>query len=558
MKNYNVARLLTESAAKHPAKTATILADGRTMDFGTLEAEATRAATVFRKAGVRRGMRVATFVRPGLEFVPVINGLFRLGAVPVFIDPGMKVRNVLACIREVGAEAMVGIPLAHLIRLIFRRAFAAVRVKILVGRQTLLNRLFRATFLSPRAGVENSEQPQQPTGTAETAEAIELDRDAPAAIIFTSGSTGIPKGVEITHGIFDAQTKILRESFDIGDDEIDLVPFPLFALFSAAWGITCVIPDMDPAKPAKVDGRKLAETIARHGVTHSAGSPAIWRRLMDHCLRVGSTLPTLRRILMAGAPVSGRLLEDSRRVMAEDAHVFTPYGATEALPLTSIRSDEIIDHCAERTRDGKGTCVGKPLPGISLRIIEITEGAIESWSDARSVADGVVGEIVARGDLVTRSYFNKPEANRMAKISDGDGFWHRMGDLGYFDADGRLWFCGRKDHRVRGASLLFPVQCEGIFNQHPDVQRTALVGVPNGNGEEIPVLVVAPQPRASKAELKSDLLRIAAEHPLTAGIERILFKRNFPVDVRHNIKINRTLLAQYATRKTRDKTQGHR
>ncbi len=551
MENVNVSRLLTEAAAETPNKTATILADGRTIDFATLEAEADRAARLFAHAGIRQGMRVATFVRPGLEFVPVINGLFRLGAVPVFIDPGMKLRNVLACLREVEAEGMVGIPLAHLLRWIFWRVFRSVRVKVLVGRRSLWNRLFGATILAPRDAqlVPESSPP-------ELAAPLSLGRDAPAAIIFTSGSTGVPKGVEITHGVFDGQAKILRQAFAIGPDEIDLVPFPLFALFSAAWGITCVVPDMDPARPAQANGRELAEIITRHGVTHTAGSPAIWRRLFDHCTTNGVQLPSLRRILMAGAPVSPKLLVDSRQVLAPGGHVFTPYGATEALPLTSIRSDEILDDCLAGTERGEGTCVGEPLPGITVRIIAITDSRLETWADVEPLARGEVGEVVAQGDLVTRSYFNRPEANRLAKIRDidGPGFWHRMGDLGYFDQSGRLWFCGRKDHRVRAATPLYPVQCEGIFNQHPEVQRTALVGVPAADdddegGDEIAVLIVMPQPGANERALKADLLRMAADHPVTAMIRDVLFKDSFPVDVRHNIKINRPLLADFARRR---------
>ena len=552
--NYNVSRHLADRAYAHPDKVATILANGRRITFGQMERETQRLVHAFSDAGIEQGMRVATFVRPGLDFVPAIFALFRLGAVPVFIDPGMKVPHMLACLKEVDAKAIVGIPLAHLISRVFKTSFSSVTVRVLIGTDAAHNRMLGARIISSVVPELRGNEPfansaRNPSRLTERI--AQADRDTPAAILFTSGSTGVPKGVEVTHGILDGQTEILRKTFDITPNDVDLVPFPLFALFSAAWGITAIIPQMNPAKPAQVNGRKLAELIRKHDVTHTAGSPAIWKRLFRYCLDRDIRLPSLRRILMAGAPVPKDLLEQSRHVLAKNAYVHTPYGATEALPVTSIRSDELLSECLPETANGRGTCVGRPLDGVRIRIIEIVDGPVEHIDACKPQAAGQIGEVIVQGPLVTRSYFNRPQSTRLAKIADGDQFWHRMGDLGFLDESGRLWFCGRKDHRVHARDEMYPVQCEGIFNQHPDVERTAVVGVrtsPNRDSDwaDEPVLVVQPRRRSQQKKLRKELLAMAQSNPLTANIKQVFFRPSFPVDVRHNIKINRPKLAKYA------------
>ena len=556
--DYNVANFLTEKARLLPDKTSTILPDGRSITFSALEQETSRMAKIFSDAGISKKMRVAMFVRPGFDFVPSIFALFRLGAVPVFIDPGMKLKNILACLREVQPEAMAGIPVAHVLSRVFTDSFSSIKIRIVLGKSLgkTLARFFPGTVYcaSVAAGIETRAKDQT---ESQTHPSLAMQKNSPAAIIFTSGSTGIPKGVEISHGIFFGQAQVLRQQYNIGPDEIDLVVFPLFALFAAAWGITAVIADMNAAKPSEASGEKLADLINNHGVTHTAGSPAIWKKLLDHCASSDCKLPTLKRILMAGAPVPEGILISAKKVLENSADVFTPYGATEALPLTSISGQELLADCLSQTRKGRGTCVGRVLDDVELKIIEIRDDAIEIWQDVKVLPQGSVGEVVVKGPLVTRSYFNRPESNKLTKIShpnsdlnsdEEPGFWHRMGDLGYIDADGRLWFCGRKDHRFSTeVGEIYPVQLEGIFNHHPEVPRTAIVGVATtgSSSKKKSVLIVN---AAEKNELRKDLTEMAAENGLPE-FSSILFKSKFPLDVRHNIKINRPLLAEYASAK---------
>ena len=538
--NYNVAHYLREQAERFPNKPATILSNGEQITFAELDHHCDRLAQAFVKKGICNHMRVATFVRPGLNFVPTIFALFKIGAIPVFIDPGMPIKTMLTCVAEAKPQAMVGIPLAHVFAKVFSRAFRSAHIFVSIGH----------CLIPSVSGVATVKKNSDKTLNNKAFPTIHKEKDETAAIIFTSGSTGIPKGVECSHGNFDGQQRLLKKNYGIAENEIDLVVFPLFALFTAAWGITAIIPKLNPAKPAEANGKELADLIKRYQITHTAGSPAIWKRLSDYCLKNGRRLPSMKRILTAGAPVPEKLITRLRGVLPDDAHIYTPYGATEALPLTNIADDELSQSCFDQSRRGSGTCVGRPLPGVHIAIIKITDGAIENWRQATVLKQGKLGEIVAKSETVTKSYFNRPEANQLAKIADDEGFWHRLGDIGYFDDKGRLWFCGRKDHRVQTKSGdLFPVRLEGIFNQHASVKRSAIVGIADKDGTK-PILVVETEAKTkSEQHLNDDLLKIAQRFEESKTIADVVFKKHFPVDVRHNIKINRPELARYVAKR---------
>ena len=535
----NIAAHLPRMAGTHPDQPAVIhpKGGGASLTFRQLNEECDRYAWGLSRLGIGRGTRAVLMVRPGLEFFSLTFALFKLGAVPVLIDPGMGRTNLLGCIEEAAPEAFIAVPLAQAARVLCPRAFRTVKTAVTVGRRWFWG---GPTLTQVRESMWR-EFPCAPTRA----------NDA-AAILFTSGSTGAPKGVRYEHGMFDAQVRELRDCYGIEEGEVDLPAFPLFALFSVAMGVTVVIPDMDPAHPARLDPAAFVAEIQAHHVTQSFGSPAIWDRVGRYCMERNLTLPSLRRVLMAGAPVSPAILERVQRVLPDRADAHTPYGATEALPVSSITAREVLSETASLTRAGKGTCVGKALPGITLRIIHITDEAIPQWDDRLVLPRGKIGEIVVKGPVVTREYFQREAATALAKIPDGHSWWHRMGDVGYLDKRGRLWFCGRKADRVRtAAGTLFTVPCEEIFNQHHDVFRSALVGI-GSSGSQRPVIVIEPFPGrfpATVGEAKrftEELLRLGSATPLTAGITTVLFHKSFPVDVRHNVKISRDKLARWA------------
>ncbi|MFK7779003.1 MAG: fatty acid CoA ligase family protein, partial [Gimesia sp.] len=375
----------------------------------------------------------------------------------------------------------------------------------------------------------------------------------PAAVIFTSGSTGPPKGVAYEHGMFWSQVDLLRDFYQIQPGEVDLPGFPLFALFNSAMGVTTVVPDMNPTKPASVDPAKIIAQINDQGVTQAFGSPAMWNQIGRYSEKHQIKLPSLKRILSAGAPVPVHVIERMRKSFVNpETDINTPYGATESLPVASISGREVLEETAAKTQVGAGTCVGTPFPGVQLKIIEIHNEPIPALEQAKELPTGEIGEIIVQGPMVTREYFLRPEATRLAKIPDGEQFWHRMGDVGYRDAAGKLWFCGRKAHIVETeAGPMFTICCEAIFNQHPRVYRSALVGV-GSKPDQKPVIIVEPEQgefpesQTARDQFTQELLELGQGNTLTQSIETILFHRSLPVDIRHNVKIFREKLAPWA------------
>lgn len=491
------------------------------ISFQQLHTQTDHVALAMAAEGIGPGMRVLLMVRPGGDLIRCCFALFKLGAVPVVIDPGMGLRTFLRCVERTQPEAIVGIPLAMWVRAICKMPFASVRLAVRVDKRF-------AKWYSARAG----------EGFATYAAA----RDDLAAILFTSGSTGAPKGVCYTHGQFDSQVDMIRSTFAIEPGEIDLPMLPVFSLFNPALGVTSVIPQMNPGKPARVDPRVIIRAIRQCGVTSSFGSPVLWRRIAQHALASGEQFPSMKRILMAGAPVAPAVFRMLQQVFPQ-ATCYSPYGATECLPVSCIDGATVLQETAAATESGKGTCVGKPVAGVQVRIINTTAGAIADMTGAEVLPAGVIGEIIATGPTVTRSYDKLPEATALAKIAQGDQIWHRMGDAGYLDDTGRIWFCGRIVERVVCAETVYYTDCvEGIMQTLPGVGRCALIGLGTAP-QQRPALVIEPDPHGPR--LTADQVRaFAAQHPQLPDFTHIFFNKKFPVDVRHNAKIHRLSLAR--------------
>ena len=533
----NISRPLTEMAGIQPDTAAIIFPqERRSLTFRELDRDSDRLAAGLGSIGSVRGTRVALLVPPSPELFALTFALFKAGAVPVFIDPGIGARNMKGCLAEAEPEAFIGIPKAHLARRLLGWGKETLKILVTVGGGRIWGGI-------PLDELRRSAQ-DQPFVAAETR------RNEIAAILFTSGSTGPPKGAIYTHGTFAAQVEALREMYDIRPGEIDLPTFPLFALFAPALGMTAVIPRMDFTRPGTVDPRRILGPAAEHSATTMFGSPALLNRVGRYAERHQIKLTGLKRVISAGAPVPAAVLERFSKLLPDDAQIFTPYGATEALPVCSIGSHEILAETGRMTGKGLGVCIGRPVPSLSLKIIPVSDTPISQWSSDLPLPAGEIGEIVVRGPQISSAYLNRPEATRLAKIPDpAGGVWHRMGDVGYRDGDGRVWFCGRKAHRVvTPHGTLFTIPVEGVFNTHPAVFRTALVGW-GEPGKQQPVLCVELERKCGKAGqelIRRELLEIGAAFHHTKDIREILFHPAFPVDIRHNAKIFREKLALWA------------
>lgn len=550
----NVADRLTTIARRMPTAVA-VACPGRgdvagknsyrTCTFEELDRDATALALGLIDRGVTSGTRLVLLVRPGVEFVKLVFALLRSGATAVLIDPGMGKKHLIACLSHIDPQGFVAISPAQAMRKILRNRFPRATLNVTVGRRWFWSGPSYDELLD--------------AGKLAGARLPETTATDPAAIIFTSGSTGPPKGVLYTHQMFETQVMEIQREYDLQPGGSDLACFALFGLFNSALGITTVFPRMDFSRPATAAPRNLLAAANDWQVTQAFASPTVWDNLSRYCQAHEERIPTLRKVFSCGAPVPASVLRRMLAWVDTYAEMFTPYGATESLPVATIAASEVFADTEERTNTGAGVCVGRKFASVEWRVIRITDEPINTITDAEGLPPGEIGELIVRGPQVSPRYTSSERNNALAKIVDGSTVWHRMGDVGYLDEQGRFWYCGRKNHRVDTAhGTLFSVPCESIFNTHNDVARSALVGVGPQDCQN-PLIIIEPtksmQARCGKnwshaqyKALRGILLQLAAQHDVTRPIQSLLFHRSLPTDVRHNAKINREALAHWAAK----------
>ena len=508
------------NAARNPDKAALIYphnGDWITVTYAQLLDSTLRFSTGLSACGLTPGMSAALMTPPSADFFALAFALLKNGIVPILVDPAIGLRKVGECLRESKPDIFIGNSLTHSLRIIFGW-----------GKESIQHNL---TIES----VKRSSFKIQPVTAGCSSDM--------AAIIYTSGSTGLPKGAVYTQANFTAQLDMLSNTFNISPDEIDLPAFPLYALIDVLLGVTSVIPDISFPVPAKTDPEKVLNAIRKFHVSHMFASPVLLNILANSQQETGA-LQSLKRVVTAGAPATIPLQIKFRKLLDEKTDLFGIYGATETLPIAKVESREIFA-VKEKSEQGAGVCLGMPVEHVNVRIIKITDDPIAEWQDSLTVESNVVGEITVQSPATTRSYIHREEANRLSKIKCGEDVIHRMGDVGYFDDAGRLWYCGRKSQRVITTdAVMFTEQIEGIFNAHPLIYRTALVGV-----NKAPVLWAELEKgvRGKKDKIKNELIDLASQHPQASRIKDFLFMKKFPADVRHNSKIIReqlTLLAE--------------
>lgn len=523
------------------------------LNFSELNQQSDRLAHGLNAYGIRRGMKAVLMVTPSIDFFTLTFALFKAGVVPILVDPGMGVRNLKQCFIESQPDAFIGIPKAHLARKLFGWGKGSVKHLVTVGGRSLFGGVTLETIAAH--------------GSSEPYEMLMLAQDEMAAILFTSGSTGTPKGVVYSHKMFEAQISALRDDYGIEPGERDLATFPLFSLFGPALGMASIIPEMDASKPITANPEYLFAAIDKYQCSNMFVNPALIERLGQAGVQEGQgtgasnhKLPSIKRVISAGAPATISSIKHFSQMLSDGVEVLNSYGATESLPLSKMGSQALFDTTAI-TDNGGGICVGDAISGVDIAIIAITEKPIGIWSDALRLESGKIGEIVVKGPMVSRSYYRRDSATEQAKIKDGGMIRHRMGDLGYLDSEGKLWMCGRKAHRVDAASgkRYFSIPCERIFNTHPQIKRSALVGVEvDGDAsspEIVPLLCIELDkslPCSLGASLYAELNAIAEQHSQTRGIRRFLIHPEFPVDIRHNAKIFREKLAVWAQNKHKE------
>jgi acyl-CoA synthetase (AMP-forming)/AMP-acid ligase II/pimeloyl-ACP methyl ester carboxylesterase len=496
-------------------------------------------------AGLAPGDRVLMLVQPGADFLALSIAIAGRGATPVFVDPGIGMERLSKCIQDAAPHAFIGSPKAQILRHLKRSLFHRLKFYVTAAEWAFS----RGKSLGHFKRFANAPLTPVPLPVLRSDGGIKANNAA--LIAFTSGATGTPKGVIFTNEMLAAELRLIRDVLGQQVGARDLTLLPIFSLFNAALGVASVFPSMPVGKPLALDPAQVVKLVHDTSIDSSFGSPTLWNKIADYTFRSGATLPTIKRVFMAGAAVSSATLSRVQSVLP-NALVSTPYGATECLPVTFISAPQLASANKSLAVTGEqGTLVGRPVPGVEVRIIKSSLDAFNSISETTPLAVGEIGEVIVAGDNSSPEYLNRPDANRVGKIPDPErGFWHRMGDLGYLDSEGQLYYCGRKSHSVYTAERAFhSVPLEEIFNQLPKVRRTALVGI---NAGKEPALVVEPLPEfwpetnAQEEAFRLELRELALKSPLTTSITKFFFHRAFPVDARHNAKIFREQLQEWA------------
>ena len=545
---FNLADIAREVAGRDPDRVAVIAPDGRNRDgtrryrrhsYRELSRDVESIAVGLREISIAERTRAVFMAPPSYGGCVAGLAMTRVGATTVWIDPSVGYRNVAERLRRLEVEAFVGIRLAHLGRTAFGWGPRLLSKAVVVGGRF--------------PGAHSLESLRRPAPDAPAAPQVEPHE--PAAIMYTTGSTGAAKPALYEHRNLCHIFRLVHQTWRFDrhpGPPIDMPVFPAFFSIGLSAGGTIVIPPIDYVRqsPADVDPRALLEVIRDCQVETLFASPVILENLARLGRDQGATAPSLRTVIGGGAPLYAGVIGPLRRMIGVDGEVHADYGATEALPATELRGHETLSEQGA-TAAGRGLCVGRAFPGVDLKIVAIVDGPIATASDMRELPAGEIGEIIVRGRHVSPRYAGDPPSTLANKIADADGgVWHRLGDAGYLDGEGRLWCCGRLGHRVELPSgALFPLMVEPIFDAHPRVRRSALVGVAS-RGDVTPVLCVELVDRAVRGRdipaLRAELVALAAEHGTTREIRHVLFHRRLPVDPRHNSKIERPLLRRWA------------
>ena len=490
------------------------------------------------KLGLTKDDKVLMLVTPGINFLALSYAVMARGAIPVFLDPGMGRERLVECIKDLKPDVFIGSPLAQVLKYVKGKLFSDVKFQV-VATEWFIGKGYSLSYFK-----KFSTQPLDPVACSDI-----------ALIAYTSGGTGTPKGVVFTNTMIQEQLEIFKNTFGLEAGKKDLPLLPIFSLYNLALGVTSVFAPINPAKPLDLDPQKIVQIINDLGINYSFGSPTLWKKIGEYCFRSKKPIVSLSKIFMAGAAVPKETIELLNYVLP-NGKCYTPYGATECLPVTLISGDDILNTILEPAITGEqGTLVGKAISNVELRVVKKIDGEVLSLDNIQELAPYEIGEVIVKGKNISREYWNNPEANQKSKISDQNDFWHCIGDMGYLDNNKNLYFCGRKVDVVEYKDRVFhSVPVETIFNKLEKVSRSALVRLASGE----PAIIIEPLPQffpqtsKNKQEFVHELKKLALNFKITNGITKFFFNQKFPVDGRHNAKIFRGELGTWASKEVEE------
>ena len=506
--NMNIINLLSEIIQANPDQVALIHGQAR-ITYRMLDEQTRAVGAFFQAQGVTPGQCALLLIPLGIDFYVTLLGLARIGVTVMLIDPAVGRAQINGCCNLVQPDLFVGSPKAHLLRFT-TGAIRRIRRKFSLYRSLPGSQLVRTATLTT-ACVDAATSP-----------------DDLALITFTSGSTSSPKAIGRSHGFLLAQHKILRKNIPAHAGDIELNTLPVFILSSLARGVTVVIPQQIGKRMDKISGAQILDEVTTHGVNRLLAAPAFCQRLADQLAATKQTLPGIEQLYTGGGPVFPSLLTKLAHTLP-NANLVAVYGSTEAEPIALSAMNAYSAADWQAIQRGEGLLAGKPIAEIQLAIIPDTVGtALGNFTQADFAAYCLPaqgnGEIVVSGAHVQQHYLGGNDG--LTKFNVAGTIWHRTGDAGYLDMQGRLWLLGRCSARVTtDGTIRYPFGIEAAAMSQLGVERAAFVEV-DGEG----VLVV----QTARAAWSQVQLALQQALPTGTRLQRV---DAIPVDTRHGSKV---------------------
>ena len=549
----NILSLLAEKSEKHPNKIAFAFHQNKTneydeISFSELDSKSSRVAIFLSNNGFTRGMKTLVLVRPSIEFIILIYGMFKLGVVPIF-PPNLNLKSPNG-------------------RKQFRSILERANIDALIGSRKILLISYLLRIRSFSNKIISMDKIRSYYLDSKNNSKYNIDSDVDWAnnsvfVKYTTGSTGPSKGVIYNHNMLHSHIKLLK-SEGINSEDIffgrsgTLIVHPLI-------GLTSVI---HTNRPIETTGEEIVEAVNRWSATACFLSPPSAINLSNHLELLNSegfikrAFPTLERLYVGGETVSSEVVKTIEPHLSSDrpkkGGYHLVYGATEGFPLCQNQATNILKSGSE-TKSGNGICLGEAVSGVKIRILTFRD-SLDEFDNSLAVdvsGKGInsIGEISVSGPVVyTRLIAGDEKAFggplTWARDTNDRTTWHRTGDLGYIDAEDRIWLVGRKKHRVELSNgvTLYPKQIEPILDSMFDI-RTALVNGPNNSQAFIIVENSNQNWEILVDKLKHSIPTLCKFLKNNIDFSFVQFGEAFPVDSGHQAKIRREVLSDWLRNK---------
>lgn len=497
---HNIIQLFLSAAETYPDKTA-IIEKASSITFGELKQEVFQTSSYFRSKGLGKGDRVLVFVPMSIDLYRIVLALFNIGATAVFLDEWVNKQRMEECCRVADCRGFIGIFKARALSV-----FSTELRKIPVKMGTSYKKIETALKGNTEAVNENDT----------------------ALITFTTGSTGTPKAAKRTHRFLSAQFNALRETINPCADDIGMPALPIDLLINLGAGCTSIIADFKASKPDKLRPEKIIHQLQIHSVTRIEASPYFIRRIAEYCIEKNIKISHLKKIFTGGAPVFPSEAELYNKAFS-GSEIKVVYGSTEAEPVSSIETKEILAH----REIINGLCVGIPYQLAEVKIIQLSDEQIQCDSEEEFQKQLLppmrTGEIIVSGPHVLTEYFNNDRALKRNKIFVNGQCYHRTGDSGYINDDGVLFLTGRVNTLIHSEDgIISPFLYENALLQIEGVETGTVIF----SGDNITHLIIEKKQDAIEEIIRAKISETGLKHHMLSFVKKI------PRDPRHNSKID--------------------